>query len=541
MVIRILLILVAASFAKTVHVDSSLVLQPVSAEVPSMQALLDPSASTAVASPVEWWVRPANQSGIISQSELWNPRAADFGTLIDARELPVRRWAVQQPGFAVKVGNEVGDYLLQETTEGPSKGNRTPTINIWASSPRVVGLQAFVEMRQVDHFGERTRGERIAQVGLGDPEDPDGRFAWFGENYPGYSSLRGGVAWSHGAYAAQALAGIEYLWILDRYGFWRGLKSERVETEVRANQITLKLVRDSLSWRDQSGDSMLLGSQVQTRGQLRWQTLCTRPDILSLAFGMDWLQARNQGDYPMEAPDSLRVFPWAGLRVPFRKFAWSGWGGANGKDWRFEDTLSYKQSMFAIQTRSNAGSRPHPFAMGDARGFWMQDVSISVQQDGEFWTWSGEILPWMQFGESQLVGIRKTTELRVGSSFAKGMLGATQETRFGKDWDEQEWQPSRLVSWVGAEWNFRTGLRVSHVWQWQSAMHWNTMGNGNPVQSSTDGRVVWNASLHQEFPKQALMLEATWIHVLVGEVVEVPGANDDRTRFLCEIKKSFGN
>lgn len=539
MVMRLALLFAAVAFAKTTRVDSNLVLLPISAEVAGMQALLDPSASSAIASPTEWWVRHSNQSGLFGREASWNARSYDFGTLVDSRELPIRRWVVQQPGFGVKVGNEVGDYLLQESTEGPSKGNRTPTIHIWGATPAWYGVRAFGEMSQVDHFGERLRSKRIEQVGEGDPSTSDGRFAWFGENYPGYSSLRGGLSWARGGYATQALAGVEYFWVLDRMGFWRGIKSQRMELSAKAHQVSVQVVRDSLSWRDESADSELYGSQVQTRGQLRWQTLCARPDILSLAFGMDWMQSKNHGAYPLQASDSLRVFPWTAIRVPRGNFAWSAWGGANAKDWRLEDTLSFENPTLKIQTRTNAGSRPHPFAMEQSRGFFVQDIFLGGKHGGEYWKVRTELIPWMQFGEFQYGGVRKMAEGILGNGAAKGMLGASHETRFGKDWNRQEWQPSRMVAWTGAEWNFRTGLRVSHVWQWQSAMHWNTLVEGTRVQSSTDGRFVWNASLHQEFPKQGLMLEATWIHVLVGEVVEVPGANDDRTRFLCELKKRF--
>lgn len=537
--VKRLFFLCAISFVFASNRGHVISLEPIRAETPGMQSLIDPEASTAIASPVEWWVRSSDESGLLGRESAWNAKNSEFGTLVDSRELPIRRWRIQQPGFGVKVGNEVGDYILQETTEGPSKGNRTPTIDVWTATPQLFGFSAYGEMRQVDHFGERSRDSRFKQVGPGNLDDPDGRFAWFGENYPGYSSLRGGLAWQEGAYAVNALAGIEYFWVLDRNGYWRGLKSVKWEALAQLNQVSLRIIRDSLSWRDLSGDTLLKGSQVQTRGQIKWQTLCSRPNVISLAFGMDWMLAKNHGDYPFEADDSLRAFPWTYLRMPFHDFVWSAWGGANGKDWRVDDTLSFRHDFWLLETRTQTGSRPHPFAMEHSRGFFIQDLKTGILQSGDLWQIRLELIPWLQTGEYSMQGIRKTMELKIGNQTYKGMLGATHENRFGEDWQKQEWQPSRLVAWSGAEWNFKTHLRVSHVWQWQSAMHWNTMVNGNPVVESTDGRIVWNASLHQEFPKQGLTLEATWIHVLVGDVVEVPGTNDDRTRFLCELKKSF--
>ncbi|HSQ42266.1 MAG TPA: hypothetical protein VLM37_08320, partial [Fibrobacteraceae bacterium] len=198
------------------------------AEVPSMDSLMNPTASTAIASPVVWWERPADQSGVWGRTPPSQIDDPDWGTLLSNQELPIRRWAFPEPGIRIQVGNEVGDYLLQEAAEGPNPTNRTPTIETWVASPIWHGAQAFAELRQVDHFGEALRTERAQAVGSENMDDPDGRFAWFGENYPGYSSLRGGLSLQGAWGTGNLMVGQEYLWLLGAGDQWYGIKSQRI-------------------------------------------------------------------------------------------------------------------------------------------------------------------------------------------------------------------------------------------------------------------------------------------------------------------------
>ena len=53
------------------------------------------------------------------------------------------------------------------------------------------------------------------------------------------------------------------------------------------------------------------------------------------------------------------------------------------------------------------------------------------------------------------------------------------------------------------------------------------------------GDWYWDATFEQMFPKYGLSLAGTLIHVLADEVLQVPGADYDRIRFVCTVKKKF--
>ncbi len=528
-------------------------LEQIPAEVPGMSSLMDPTASTAVASPVDWWARSASQSGVMGRHQPWNPLNSTWATLIGNAEIPVRALDWPVPGVFVKTGNELGDKLVQEAVSGAGNPaeNRTPMMDVSISTPLVAGFFAFVFLRQVDHFGQYMMGERFTEVGRLAPQNPDQQFSWFGENYPAFSALRGGASLQGERYSVRVQGGVEYLWLFGETGNWIGVKSNRVDGDFASHGFRLRSAWDSLSYWNQATSTQ--GTQSNQRLQLSYQDT-----LRHIQFGMDWSNIHNSGGYPFVADAPLRLIPWAGGAYSGKLWRISALMGANQNDWFILDTVGVDLNALSLETRTSAGSREHPFSMDEEWGgasqsiqmdpetpYLVQDLSIKYQKNPSRFRLEIEALPWIQVGarglmkgdsltriSDPLTGIRKTVTL--GTTFRSYEFsgGLSHETRWGKTWERIRWSPSQLVTWLESDFRFKSGLRIGHVWQYQSSMNWR---NADSSHTKIPGRLVWNAVIRQSFPKQSLELEATWLHVLVGNVVEVPGTNADRTRFMCKV------
>ncbi|HSQ41560.1 MAG TPA: hypothetical protein VLM37_04685, partial [Fibrobacteraceae bacterium] len=338
------------------------------------------------------------------------------------------------------------------------------------------------------------------------------------------------------------------------------IKSQRIQAFLGSENLSAQMVVDSLTLQQDS----LEGGQSLWRGRLQWQNgCCLAASAWRVRGGFDLIGVSTSGDYPYRTDARVRALPWIALRIPFRGAEFSGWAGRNNDDWRWSDTLRTQWRFLRMEARTDAGTREQPLGMDEERldslhsiclrpstGFWLQDLllhteiesgPVQIQISLQPWIQHGALAAWHSGDDSlqrisgRIGGLRKKAEFVFQPSERNSLhVGLTHENRQG-DWDDLEWQPSQLVLWAGLECHLPTGMRIGHVWQYQSVMRWNTIADSSVHIS---GRWVWNAIVHQDF-ENGFELEANWIHVLLGGDAEVPGQNLDRTRFMCHLGWRF--
>jgi hypothetical protein len=106
------------------------------------------------------------------------------------------------------------------------------------------------------------------------------------------------------------------------------------------------------------------------------------------------------------------------------------------------------------------------------------------------------------------------------------------------DGDDRRFEvtPSEFFVAFTGDWLIRKSFRVSHSLRYRSDAQWN-LRSSDPL--IVKGDWYWDATFEQMFPKYGLSLAGSLIHVLADEVVQVPGADYDRIRFVCTVRKKF--
>lgn len=546
----------------------------VPAELPELDAWLEPGTVTAVASPLDAYQRGVDDGGML-WGDAWNPWVASAqpqwqlggwnGAVLD-------RWSPVINHLVIATGNEVGDAWLQELMDsaGQSTSNRTPSIHLEVGSPAWSGWNTFVSFRQIDHFGSHTLKDHRTQVGY--DQNPEHTWAWFGENLPAYSSLRGGLTYVNESFRALLMVGQDYTWKQNDAWQWTALKTTRWGGALNWKKLELLIWRDSVETADSTHH--LQSSLVTDQVRLAWREC-------GLQMGMD-VQKRRQGVlFPRRYSDDWAVVPWAGLDQSWGSWLFRGWLGGNPEGWRGADTLELLVPLQAqlgayswdmqVSSRGQGGTQAGLFGVDtqwvwknalESKGVtpvqssvaWVQDLKVQTRLRLQFWTLTLQLIPWVQGGvwyrewdrdslpewqyaEAWIQGFRKNVLLSADfRQFFRAELGWSHETRQGEGLQYVEWQPARQSAWISGDWRFSSGLSLLHQLQWQSASRWQLQSYGF---FETQPEWSWNVMIRQEFPRQRLRLEATWIHVLSKDQMTWPQGNEDRTRFMVRLHYGF--
>ncbi len=114
----------------------------------------------------------------------------------------------------IQTGNEVGDPLFQELQPGyVTESNRTPMTEAVVYSPEIYGLKLFGGIEQVDHFCSGDMAYKQYVLNRKERTFDASPYAWFGENYPQYSSVIAGGHYSFEKGIAQASYRSGWLWL----------------------------------------------------------------------------------------------------------------------------------------------------------------------------------------------------------------------------------------------------------------------------------------------------------------------------------------
>ena len=106
------------------------------------------------------------------------------------------------------------------------------------------------------------------------------------------------------------------------------------------------------------------------------------------------------------------------------------------------------------------------------------------------------------------------------------------------DGDDQRFEvtPAEYFVAFTGDWLIRKSFRVSHSLRYRSDARWNLRSSDPMV---VKGDWFWDVTFEQMFPKYGLSFTGSLIHVLADEVIQVPGADYDRVRIVCSIRKTF--
>ena len=102
--------------------------------------------------------------------------------------------------------------------------------------------------------------------------------------------------------------------------------------------------------------------------------------------------------------------------------------------------------------------------------------------------------------------------------------------------DEIEVTPAEFFVSFSADWLLFKSFRISHSLRYRSDAAWH-LRSSDPLMVKGDW--FWDATFEQMFPKYGLSFTGSLIHVLADEVIQVPGADYDRVRIVCYIRKTF--
>ncbi len=548
----------------------------IDAEMEGMEAVSRDDGTFLIGSPTYQFDRILGAGGIHSESELWTPQKLRQRLLFNRMSI-TPSWAPFEPSVWVKTGNELGDMIYQDViTEYGRPENRTPILEGGFRTPSFKGFWATARGFQDDHYAARTASYRKKIV-----ED---EFAFFGANYPMFSSVYAGLGYTNDFVNASVLVGEEYLWEYMESSRWMPVHM-KPRIEARADFWNFSLTaafEDALYQNVLRGEN---GERKEVNGSLLYRCgdACEK-GMLQLSAGIAFRFVDDEGTVYTELDDNHVVWPFMQLRIaPFNWLKADVMFGMNDADWLVQDSveislpLAVKNLGVLVGFKNISGTRLNPLA-DDREFFAMGNVEsvIELSPDGQMTLFQGylsfaDTVASFSFGGRASFWAEKGAEtfdvdgfvedreyeFRYGNvsridSWIKGVTGEfwldvwlgdmfkfRALTGFERiDGDDQRFEvtPAEYFVAFTGDWLIRKSFRVSHSLRYRSDARWNLRSSDPMV---VKGDWFWDATFEQMFPKYGLSFTGSLIHVLADEVIQVPGADYDRVRIVCYIRKTF--
>ena len=545
-------------------------------EMEGMEAVNRDDGTFLVGSPTFYFDRILGAGGIHSESELWTP-AKLRDRLLFNRMSVLPSWTPMEPSVWVKTGNELGDMIYQDViTVEDRPSNRTPILEGGFRSPSFMGFWATARGFQDDHYSARTMSYRKKIV--------DDEFSLFGENYPMFSSIYGGVGFTNNVINASVLAGEEYLWEYMESSRWIPVHmAPRVDARADFWNFTLSVAYEHTEYQDARVKAS--GERDEVNGSILYKCgeECQK-GMLQLSAGIAFRFVSDEGDVYTGLDNDRVLWPFMQLRVqPLRWLKADAMFGMNDSDWLVQDSIevavpaAVKGLGITIGFKNVSGSRLNPLA-DDEEYFSYLDVndtidlspsgqmnliqgylafadtvaSVSMGGRASFWAEHGaETFDVEGFVSEGGLEFRYGDVTRI-NSWIKGVTGELWIDAWMEDWfkfralagferidgptGRFEVTPSEYFVAFTGDWLIRKSFRVSHSLRYRSDAQWNLRSRDPLV---VKGDWYWDATFEQQFPRYGLYLTGTLIHVLADEVVQVPNGDYDRIRFVCTVKKTF--
>jgi len=545
-------------------------------EMEGMEAVSRDDGTFLVGSPTFFFDRILGAGGVHSESELWTPSKLRYRLLFNRMsELP--SWNPKEPSVWLKTGNELGDMIYQDLiTENDRPTNRTPILEGGFRTPSFKGFWATARGFQDDHYSALTSSYRKKLV--------DDEFALFGENYPMFSSIYGGLGYTDEFVNASVIAGEEYLWEYLESSRWMPVRlAPRVEARVDFWNFAVTAAFEKAEYQNEMKKES--GERTEVNGSVLYSCgeECQK-GIFQISAGIAFRFVSDDGVVYTGLDDDRVLWPFMQLRVqPLRWLRADATFGINDSDWLVQDSIEMtlpvpvKNLGVTLGVKNVSGTRLNPMA-DDVEYFAAGDVSreIGLSPDGQmnlvqgYFSFADTIASvslggrasfWAEHGAEtfDVEGFVKDgrMEFRYGDvaridSWIKGVTGELWLDAWLDDWfkfrtlagferidgptERFEVTPSEFFVAFTGDWLLRKSFRVSHSLRYRSDAEWNLRSSDPLV---VKGDWYWDATFEQMFPKYGLYLAGTLIHVLADEVVQVPNGNYDRLRFVCTVKKMF--
>ena len=545
-------------------------------EMEGMEAVSRDDGTFLVGSPTFYFNRALGSGGLHSESELWSPAKLRQRLLFNRMSL-LPSWDPKEPSVWVKTGNELGDMIYQDViTEKDRPTNRTPILEGGFRSPSFKGFWATARAFQDDHYSARTYSYRKKFV--------SDEFALFGENYPMFSSMYGGVGFTNDFVNASVLAGEEYLWEYLESSRWMPVHmAPRVEARADFWNFQVTAAFEHAEYQNDRADES--GERNEVNGSVLYKCgdAC-RKGMFQLSAGIAFRFVSDDGDVYTGLDNDRVLWPFMQLRVqPLRWLRADVTFGMNDSDWLVQDSVEMglpapvKGLGVTIGVKNISGTRLNPLA-DDEEYFNLKGVSdtiglapsgqmnlvqgylafadtvasVSLGGRASFWAEHGaETFDVEDFVKDGGFEFRYGDVSRI-DSWIKGITGELWIDAWLEDWfkfralggferidgptGRFEVTPSEFFVAFTGDWLVRKSFRVSHSLRYRSDAQWNLRGHDPLV---VKGDWYWDATFEQQFPRLGLYLTGTLIHVLADEVVQVPNGDYDRLRFVCTVRKTF--
>lgn len=545
-------------------------------EMEGMEAVSRDDGTFLMGGPTFFFDRILGAGGIHSESELWTPQKLRDRLLFNRMSL-LPSWDPKEPSVWLKTGNELGDMIYQDVITGKDRPtNRTPILEGGFRSPSFKGFWATARGFQDDHYSARTFSYRKKMV--------SDEFSLFGENYPMFSSIYGGVGFTNDFVNASVLAGEEYLWEYLESSRWMPVHmAPRVEARADFWNFQVTAAFEHAEYQDARVDES--GDRNEVNGSVLYKCgdACQK-GMFQLSAGIAFRFVSDDGDVYTGLDNDRVLWPFMQLRVqPLRWLRADVMFGMNDSDWLVQDSVEMglpvpvKRLGVTIGVKNVSGTRLNPLA-DDEEYFDLKGVSdtiglapsgqmnlvqaylafadtmgsVSLGGRASFWAEHGaETFDVEDFVKDGGFEFRYGDVSRI-DSWIKGITGELWLDAWLEDWfkfralggferidgptERFEVTPSEFFVAFTGDWLVRKSFRVSHSLRYRSDAQWNLRGHDALV---VKGDWYWDATFEQQFPRLGLYLTGTLIHVLADEVVQVPNGDYDRLRFVCTVRKTF--
>lgn len=545
-------------------------------EMEGMEAVSRDDGTFLMGGPTFFFDRILGAGGIHSESELWTPQKLRSRLLFNRMSL-LPSWDPKEPSVWVKTGNELGDMIYQDVITGKDRPtNRTPILEGGFRSPSFKGFWATARGFQDDHYSARTFSYRKKMV--------SDEFSLFGENYPMFSSIYGGVGFTNDFVNASVLAGEEYLWEYLESSRWMPVHmAPRVEARADFWNFQVTAAFEHAEYQEARVDES--GERNEVNGSVLYKCgdACQK-GMFQLSAGIAFRFVSDDGDVYTGLDNDRVLWPFMQLRVqPLRWLRADVMFGMNDSDWLVQDSVEMglpvpvKRLGVTIGVKNVSGTRLNPLA-DDEEYFDLKGVSdtiglapsgqmnlvqaylafadtmgsVSLGGRASFWAEHGaETFDVEDFVKDGGFEFRYGDVSRI-DSWIKGITGELWLDAWLEDWfkfralggferidgptERFELTPSEFFVAFTGDWLVRKSFRVSHSLRYRSDAQWNLRGHDALV---VKGDWYWDATFEQQFPRLGLYLTGTLIHVLADEVVQVPNGDYDRLRFVCTVRKTF--
>ena len=550
-------------------------LASVDIEMEGMESVSRGDGTFLVAGPTYQFDRILGAGGMHSESELWSPQKIRQRLLFNRFSI-LPSWEPLAPSVWVKTGNELGDMIYQDLiTNDERPANRTPILEGGFRTPNFHGFWVTARGFQDDHYSTGTSPRR---------KMVDSEFSHFGENYPLFSSIYGGLGYTDKFISTSILVGEEYIWEYMESSRWIPVHFKpRIDGRVDIWNMSIITAYEDAEYQNKAFNEK--GSRKELNGSIVYN--CNekcRKGIVQLSAGLQYRAVSDSGSVYTGLENDVVIWPFAELRVDASRFLRADVTfGMNDRDWLVEDSVEIRSPQViknfgsVIGVKNISGSRLNPIA-DDKEFFTYSEVSdtIDLSPSGSMHlvqaylsfedtlgaiSIGGRASVWTEYGAETFDTTGFVSDggyyYRYGdvgriNSWIKGVTGELWINTWLEDWFKFETRagferidgldrgvevtPSEFFLQFGGDWLIRKSFRVSHSIRYRSDAEWNLRSRDPFV---IKGDWYWDATFEQRFPKIGLSLSGSLIHVLADEVVQVPNGGYDRIRFVCTARKTF--